>query len=271
METGTFFGLEVSPAAAAYDEQAQTDEASDNQVSFWAWQDVLTGTEGMNDVAGHSQQAAIENAVLERLMDGRSSSRFAPDAMMSRKELAKALVMGAAVRQHRSLGNEPEPALIGVGSEYRNFAESVVMPGAALKDAKQQFGPVMMAEGGHFRGDDAVRRAELAYSLVQVIGKTQTALDLGDNHKITVNFNGETLTIADQDTIPANKRGYVQVALDEGLLGATYYVEQRPFDLQPTLVASFNPDDGISRAGYAIIANKIDAVYFVSGTGSNAE
>jgi serine protease AprX len=271
METGTFFGLEVLPAAAAYDEQAQTDEASDNQVSFWAWQDVFIGTEGMDDVAGHVQQAAIENAVLERLMDGRSASRFAPNAMMSRKELAKALVMGASVRQHRSLDNEPELTITGVGSRYRNFAESVVMPGAALKDAKQQFGPVMMADDGDFRGSDAVRRAELAYSLVQVIGKTQTALDFGGNHNITVNFNEETLTIADQDTIPANMRGYVQVALDEGLLGATYDVQQKPFDLQPTLVASFNPDDGISRAGYAIIANKIDAAYFVSGTGSNAE
>jgi serine protease AprX len=183
------FGLEVLPAAAAYDEQAQTDEASDNQVSYWAWQDVLMGTEGMDDVVGHSQQAVIENAVLERLMDGRSSSRFAPNAMMSRKELAKALVMGAAVRQHRSLDNETELTLIGVESSYRNFAESVVMPGAALKDAKQQFGPVMQAKGGDFRGADAVNRADLAYSLVQVIGKTQTALDFGDEHQITLDLN----------------------------------------------------------------------------------
>ena len=265
------FGLGVLPAAAAYDEQAQTNEASDNQISYWAWQDVLMGTQGMDDVVGHSQQVAIENAVLERLMDGRPSGKFAPNAMMLRKELAKAFVMGAAVRQHRSLDNEPEPTLTGVGSKYRNFAMSVVMPGAALKDAKQQFGPVMIANGGDFRGGDAVRRTDLAYSLVQVIGKTQTALDFGDKHQITVNYNGETLTIADQDTIPANMRAYIQVALDEGLLGATYDIEQGPFDLQPKLVASFNPDEGISRASYAIVANKIDALYFVSGTGSNAE
>jgi serine protease AprX len=265
------FGLEVLPAATAYDEQAQTDEASDNRVTYWAWQDVYQGSDGMGDVVGHSQQEAIENAVLERLMDGRPSGQFKPDAMLSRKELAKALVMGAAVRQHRSLDNEPEIMVTGVGNRYRSYAESVVMPGAALKDAKQQFGPVMMADGGDFRGGDAVKRAELAYSLVQVIGKTQTALDFGDDHQITVNYNGQTITIADQGIIPDDMRGYVQVALDEELLGASYNITQDQFDLEPTIGANFNPDNGITRAGYAIIANKIDSLYFVSGTGSNAE
>ncbi len=225
----------------------------------------------MDDVIGHNQQDAIENAVLERLMDGRPSGQFKPDLMLSRKELAKALVMGAAVRQHRSLDNEPETTITGVGNRYRTYAESVVMPGAALKDAKQQFGPVMMADDGNFRGGDAVKRAELAYSLVQVIGKAQAAIDFGDDHQVTVTFNGQTITIADQGSIPGDMRGYVQVALDEELLGASYNVTQDQFDLEPKIGANFNPDNGITRAGYAIIANKIDSLYFVSGTASNAE
>jgi serine protease AprX len=265
------FDLEVLPAAAVYDEQAQTDEASDNRVTYWAWQDVYHGSDGMDDVVDHSQQDAIENAVLKRLMDGRPSGKFKPDSMLSRKELAKALVMGAAVRQHRSLDNEPEIIITGVGNRYRTYAESVVMPGAALKDAKQQFGPVMMVDGGNFRGGEAVKRAELAYSLVQVIGKTQIAMDFGDDHQITVNYNGQTITIADQGTIPSDMRGYVQVALDEELLGASYNITQDQFSLEPKIGANFNPDNGITRAGYAIIANKIDSLYFVSGTASNAE
>jgi serine protease AprX len=265
------FGLEVSPLGAVYEEQAQTDEASDNRVTYWAWQDVYQGSDGMDDVIGHNQQDAIENAVLERLMDGRPSGQFKPDSMLSRKELAKALVMGAAVRQHRSLDNEPETTITGVGNRYRTYAESVVMPGAALKDAKQQFGPVMMADDGNFRGGDAVKRAELAYSLVQVIGKAQAAIDFGDDHQVTVTFNGQTITIADQGSIPGDMRGYVQVALDEELLGVSYNVTQDQFDLEPKIGANFNPDNGITRAGYAIIANKIDSLYFVSGTASNAE
>ncbi|AGH43354.1 S8 family peptidase [Paraglaciecola psychrophila] len=265
------FGLEVSPLGVAYDEQAQTDEASDNRVTYWAWQDVYQGSDGMDDVIGHSQQDAIENAVLERLMDGRPTGQFEPDSMLSRKELAKALVMGAAVRQHRSLDNEPEIMITGVGNRYRTYAESVIVPGAALKDAKQQFGPVMMADGGDFRGGDAVKRAELAYSLVQVIGKAQIAMDFGDDHQVTVNYNGQTITIADQGTIPSDMRGYVQVALDEELLGASYNITQEQFGLEPKIGANFNPDNGITRAGYAIIANKIDSLYFVSGTASNAE
>jgi serine protease AprX len=271
METDAF-GLSVPPAAAAYDEQAQTEEASDNHISYWVWQDVSKGTEGMNDVAGHSQQVAIETAVLERLMDGRSATSFAPDAMLNRQELAKNLVMGASVRQHRSLDNEADISLSGVNTRYRIFAESVAMPGAALKDAKQQFGPVMMVNNnGDFQGEAAVTRVDLAYSLVQVIGKSQEALDLGDEHEITINYNGESIMIADQNDIADNMRGYVQIALNEGLLGVRYSLEQGQFDLQPKLAAAFNPENGITRASYAVIANKIDEMYFVSGTSANSQ
>ncbi|TWX55663.1 S8 family peptidase [Colwellia hornerae] len=269
---GDAFGFPVAPAGAVYDEQAQTEEASDNHISYWVWQDVFKGIEGMNDVAGHSQQAAIETAVLERLMDGRSATSFAPNAMLNRQELAKALVMGTSVRQHRRLNNEADISLSGVNARYRIFAESVAMPGAALKDAKQQFGPVMMVdESGDFHGKSAVTRAELAYSLVQVIGKTQQALNLGEAHQITVNYHGDSIVVNDQSGIADNMRGYVQIALNEGLLGVRYSLEQGQFDLQPTMVATFNPEDGVTRASYAIIANQLDENYFVSGTSSNAE
>jgi serine protease AprX len=185
--------------------------------------------------------------------------------------LAKALVMGASVRQHRSLGEEADVTLTGVNANYRIFAESVAMPGAALKDAKQQFGPVMLVDGSDFRGNAAVNRAELAYSIVQVIGKTQDALNFGDTHQITVNYNGETIVVADQADITGAMRGYVQIALDEGLLGVRCSLEQGQFDLQPTLIAKFNPKDSLRRASYAIIANKIDEFYFISGTRDNAE
>jgi serine protease AprX len=182
------------------------------------------------------------------------------------------LVMGASVRQHRSLDNEADISLSGVNARYRIFAESVAMPGAALKDAKQEFGSVMMVDNnGDFHGKSAVTRADLAYSLVQVIGKTQEALDLGEAHQITVNYHGESIVIADQSDIADNMRGYVQIALNEGLLGVRYSLEQGQFDLQPTMVARFNPEDGVTRASYAIIANQIDKNYFVSGTSSNAE
>jgi serine protease AprX len=185
--------------------------------------------------------------------------------------LAKALVMDASVRQHRILGEEADVTLSGVNPNYRIFAESVTIPDAAIKDAKQQFGPVMLVHGSDFRGNAAVSRAELAYSIVQVIGKTQDALNFGDTHQVTVNYNGETIVVADQADIADAMRGYVQIALDERLLGVRYSLEQGPFDLQPTLVAKFNPEDGLSRASYAIIANKMDELYFVSGSRNNAE
>jgi hypothetical protein len=37
MQTDAFV-LEILPASAVYNEQVQTDEASDNRVTYWAWQ-----------------------------------------------------------------------------------------------------------------------------------------------------------------------------------------------------------------------------------------
>jgi serine protease AprX len=125
-----------------------------------------------------------------------------------------------------------------------------------LKDAKQQFGPVMTVDNnGDFHGESALTRAELAYNLVQVIGKNQEAVDLSEAHEITVNYHGESIVIADQSDIAGDMRGYVQIALNEGLLGVRYNLEQGQFYLQPTMVATFNPEDGVTRASYAIIAN----------------
>jgi serine protease AprX len=262
--------FEVAPVGALYEKDAQTEEASDNHVSYWAWEDVFVETNGMDDVAGHAQEAAIESAVVKRLMDGRENGQFEPDAELSRQELAKALVMGASVRQHRSLDNEADVNFT-VDSDYRIYAESVAMPGAALKDSKQQFGAVMPLIDGEFLGNVPVSREDLAFSLVRVIGKTQEALALGDNHRITVQYNGQSVNVIDQNSIPKPMRSFVQIALNEGLLGVRYESQQGPYSMNPILSARFKPNDAVIRSHYAMIANKIDALYFVSGTTTNAE
>ncbi len=64
-----------------------------------------------------------------------------------------------------------------------------------------------------------------------------------------------------QASIPASLRGYVQLALDLGLINARFTVTQGPFDLQPTLHAYFDPGQGVTRAAYAVAAGRYLAHY----------
>jgi len=68
---------------------------------------------------------------------------------------------------------------------------------------------------------------------------------------VTVTYSGQTLTITDNADIPPAMRGYVQFALDKGILQAYFTLEQGPFDLQPTLKARVKPNDPTTRAWMA--------------------
>src|SRR3546814_10832304 len=67
--------------------------------------------------------------------------------------------------------------------------------------------------------------------------------------------------LADAALIPASLRGYVQLALDQGLINARFTVTQGPYDLQPTLHAYFDPGKFVTRAAYAVAAGRYQATY----------
>ena len=87
--------------------------------------------------------------------------------------------------------------------------------------------------------------ASASYSLMS----TQHAT--GSASRITVLVDGERIPLEDSAAIPAPLRGYVQLALDLGLLNARFELVQGPFDLSPTLKAWFDPTSPVTRAGYA--------------------
>jgi serine protease AprX len=68
---------------------------------------------------------------------------------------------------------------------------------------------------------------------------------------VTVTYSGQTLTLADNAEIPVALRGYVQFALDKGILQASFSLEQGVFDPQPTLKARVKPADPVTRAWLA--------------------
>jgi serine protease AprX len=65
---------------------------------------------------------------------------------------------------------------------------------------------------------------------------------------VTANYNGQSIPLADNADIPAALRGYVQLALDKGILQAFFSMEQGPFDFQPKLTARVKPADATTRA-----------------------
>ena len=213
------------------------------------------GYEGLDDIEGHPAQNAIEFAVSERLVDSRNNLLYRPDANLKRKELAKYLVMGMSVRQHRDILNNEKMPLSDVNGQYTPFIEAVTEVGSALKDRTQIQAPVMLTSEGTFSPQGNVTKEELAYSLVQGLGlEEQVRAFTGD---ITIEYNSERIPVLDTDQVAPEFRGYVQAAIDMSLINVTYQVEQGPYDLSPTVVAYFKPQSKVKRGDYAVIISRL--------------
>jgi serine protease AprX len=214
---------------------------------------------GLNDIANHPARQAIEFAVANRLVDGYSDKNFRPDQYLKRSELAQYLVMGASVRQHLPFNGVPSFSDLSTSSFAYPFAEAAVARGAALRDLSQNQAGVMGLLNGAFRPNDSVTRVSLAYSLVQALALQDQALAF--NGTLTAFYNGQRIPIDDAGLIAPSLRGYVQLALDQGVINARFAVTQGPYDLQPTLHAYFDPNKLVTRAAYAVAAGRFLADY----------
>jgi serine protease AprX len=126
---------------------------------------------------------------------------FRPGDVLTRSELARALMLGARVPQY--IPNRPSFDDVAAGSPEALFAESLRKEG------------VMGASGTAFVGPAQVNRLEEAVALVRALRLDREAKQLAG---ATVTTGGKALT--DNADIPSALRGYVQLALDKGLLQA---------------------------------------------------
>ncbi|MEX0900528.1 MAG: S8 family serine peptidase [Gammaproteobacteria bacterium] len=213
----------------------------------------VDGFTGLDDVEGHPAQGIIEHAVAMRLVDGRDSGVFEPDAPVTRAEVANYLVSGNAVRQFRP--TDGSDSLFDVSGTDLAAAEAVSAKGGAVRDLAHAQAPVLpAAAAATFNPAGTLERAAFAYSLVQALGlgpqAAEVAAALADQ-PITVAYKDERIEIADDSDVPAEYRGHVQLALDLALLGARFSLTQGPFELEPTVHAHFHPTEVVSRAQYA--------------------
>ncbi|MDQ0862069.1 S-layer homology domain-containing protein [Bacillus sp. V2I10] len=205
----------------------------------------------MNDITGHPAADAIKMGVSERLFDGYSTGAFKPDALLTRMELAKYLVMGAEIRQSLPVTK----SFSDVVSSDLAFVEAAAATGAALRDQQQiQKGVILPKADGKFAPKDGVTRVELAYSLVQALGLQKEAETF--NGQLTVQYNDERIAIEDAAEIPAHLKGYVQLALDLNILNAKFAVTQGPYDLKPMVNATFSPLVKNTRGDFSVAMSR---------------
>ncbi|MDQ3510767.1 MAG: S8 family serine peptidase [Pseudomonadota bacterium] len=217
------------------------------------------GYSGLHDIEGHPAQGFIEFAVSNRLVDSFADGTFRPDQSITRAEMAKYLLMGAGIRQRLPVSGVSSFSDIGIANPLSPFAEAATATGAAQRDLSHRQDGAMGTLDGAFRPDSAVARVSLAYSLVQSLGLQAQAREFSGT--LSVLSNGKRIPVEDTASIPDSLRGYVQLALDQGLINARFTVTQGPFDLEPVLHAYFDPAKPVSRAAYAVAASRLLGVY----------
>ena len=245
---GSVSGTDVDPTNATNGYAAPG--YVDGEVSFLN----SGGYTGLNDIASHPARQAIEFAVANRLVDGYSDKQFRPDQVLKRSELAQYLLMGQSVRQFLPFSGKSSFSDLAPGDARYAYAESAVAKGGALRDLSQSQDGVMGTVNGAFRPNDSVTRVSLAYSLVQSMALQDEARAF--DGQLTAFYDGKRIPVEDAGSIPASLRGYVQYALDLGLINARFTVTQGPFDLQPTLHAYFDPAKTVTRAAFAVAAGR---------------
>lgn len=218
------------------------------------------GFTGLDDVpASHPARGAIEFGVANRLVDSQANGRFRPDDALRRGDMAQYLVMGANLRQGLPLDGQPGFSDLSTGAFAYPFAEAATRTGAVLRDLGLTQAAPMRLVNGQFRANNTVQRVDLAYALVQSLALQAEAEAFSG--ELTAFAMGQRVPVKDAASIPAGLRGHVQLALDAGLMNARFELEQGMFDLQPRLVAYFDPGQSVSRAAYAVAAGRFATQY----------
>lgn len=213
-----------------------------------------SGYVGIDDVDGHPSQSYVEYVIANELMDA-TTDGFKPDDALTRAEFADVLTLSNSVRQslagNTSLFFDVEPALAGA-------VNAVTSKGAVLGDLTFSDSPLLLTGGSeHFGASDTVTKEAMAYSFIQALGLEESAQAFDTAETLVAIVFDQAVPVADSELITPEMRGYVQQALAMGLMQVQVEVEQGPFDLEPTLVAYFNPADEVTRGETAFVVTQV--------------
>ena len=226
------------------------DETINGKIKFLTF----LGNTGLNDISGHPAEASIKLAVSSRLVDGFQTGMYMPDDPLKRIDMAKYFMMGQAIRQY--LPTNGTTNINDVSFDNQLLVESITAKGAAIRDRFQVLkGVMLLTSAGMFSPEESVKRIDVAYSFIQSLGLQLKADSLAGT-QVKVTFNSQLITLDDNADIPSNLRGYVQLALDLNLINVYYTLTQGPYDLTPTMHATFRPSQVVSRGDFAVIVTR---------------
>lgn len=216
------------------------------------------------DIQGYPAQAEIESVLKNRMMDTFSNGMFRPDSRVTRDDLAQLLYLNTALRQSRGAS----PKFSDVSGTSAAIAEAVTAKGSTLRDwytseNSQAPAGLMSFTGSSFRPTSYTTRLDLAIALVRALGNDAEAKAKAGT-PVTVTYNNQTVVLDDNADIPVALRGYVQLALDKGILQARFSLTQGPFDPFPVLHAVVKPNDSNTRAATAYALDHFRQ-HFVAG------
>ena len=210
------------------------------------------------DIQGHAQQAQIEAALKNRLIDIYADGAFRPDQNVTREDLARSLMLNTSLRQ--TLGATPK--FSDVSGDLLRIAEAVTAKGSTNRDYDFVPNGMIGASGASFNPRGAVNRLDLAVAFVRALGHDAQARSLANT---TVTFNGTALS--DNAQIPGALRGYVQLALNKGLFEAfpAEVVQIAPGQFQVLPGPRFEPNASVSRATLAAKLNSYRQLFTTGG------
>ena len=95
-------------------------------------------------------------------------------------------------------------------------------------------------------------KAELAYSLVQVLAGQADAMNFNPAANVRVFAFNQWIDVADSNLIAPGMKGHVQKALDLGLMTVRFTLVQGLYDAEPVISAHFSPNEKLNRASLAM-------------------
>jgi len=198
------------------------------------------------DIQGITAQAEIEYALKNRMMDVFSDGTFRPNLDVTRQDFAQTLVLDTALRQSLATTRR----FTDTTAAFEPIAEAVTANGSTLRDYDFTPQGMISAAGTAFYPTHNITRLDLAVALVRALGHDADAKARAGSD-VTANYNGTAIVVSDNASIPSALRGYVQMALDRGILQAYFTLQQGPYDTQPTMTAQVKPADPVTRAWLA--------------------
>lgn len=215
----------------------------------WTTQTASAAATPFSDVvAGHWAEKHIAKLAMQNLLVG-SNGKFYPNNPVSRQEaIIIALRFMGIVSEADAYSAAVIPAALSVKADYTKYINLALQKKLILIGEETA---LANSDPGKSWGASPASREWMARLLVRAIGKESDAKAI----------DGQETNFADDASIDANLKGYVKVAVENGLVsGVTSTVKGQT-------VTKFNPDDQLTRAMAATLFSLAESQVSVAYNG----